>query len=182
MNTRIVTFFVSILVVTVAVGFFLSESQPMSEESRTSDTHDEIATMVTYRDETYGLEIVHPSSWYAYGTIGDFSSNENLLNWRGFVPNFDPNKSMEEQDLFSIQVYKKNMESSFDAPRRYLVQDRVDELWEKVTVNGYLATKITNTTSNTVTDYIFERREKVYALSASNPDLFEIILPTLKFF
>lgn len=136
----------------------------------------------TYKNELYKIEIKHPKAWYAYGDISEFSSNTDLLSWRGFIPDFTTEKSMEEQGVFSIAVFKKNPQSYYDSPKRYIVKDRDDELWETVTINGYTGTKITNTTTNTVTDYVFERDEKIYVLNASNPSFFDKILPTFTFF
>lgn len=148
----------------------------------TKNKDEETSIWETYRIELYGVEIKHPKSWYAYGDASEFSSNTDVLLWRGFVPDFDSGKSMEEQELLALNVFKKNPESDFDAPKRYITKNRTDETWEPVTVNGYTGTKITNTTTNTVTDYVFERDEKIYVLYASHPDLFDKVLPTFKFF
>jgi hypothetical protein len=53
---------------------------------------------------------------------------------------------------------------------------------EEMVINGYIATKIIETPSSQVIDYIFERNGRLYVLSATHPELFDVVLPTLTFF
>ncbi len=177
-----VVLIVIIALVASAVGYFVVTKNP-TPKTEPVVIEDENMGPQTYREQQYGIEITHPETWYAYGSKNAAgSANSDLLSWRGFIPNYDPNKSDEEQELFIVSVFNKNPNSYFDMPKQFITKIRTDEEWEQVTVNGYTGTKITNTTTNTVTDYVFEHDGRLYVLSATQPDLFEEVLFTLTFF
>jgi hypothetical protein len=186
MNQKVFTKTITITLVTFLIGtagYFMMNKDVLRQAAPAQNEVPSIeqTNPQTYKDEQYGVEITYPITWYAYGNRDAFA-NPDLLSWRGFVPDYDSNKSDEEQKLVSISVFNKNPDSSFDMPRQFIEKINSDEKWESVTVNGYLGTKIANAKSNTVTDYVFEHTGRLYILSASQQSLFEKVLPTLRFF
>jgi hypothetical protein len=133
-----------------------------------------------YKDKEHGLELQYPEQWLSYGDKNEFS-NPDLLSWRGFIPDYDSQKSYEEQGLIQVSVWNKNADSPF-RPSSLIKHTNANELWKTETVNSYQATRITNPKLPTTKTYVFERDGKLYVIDASESVQLDKILSTVKFF
>jgi hypothetical protein len=136
--------------------------------------------LAVYHNKQYDVEVDYPATWAAYGNMTDIA-NPDLLAFRIFVPDFDAHKSSEQQSIVSLNIWRKNPETVYDAPKRFMQRIRANEVWEKIEVNGYPATKITDATTRTVIAYVFDHDGRLYTLEAATPGFLDILLPTLKF-
>lgn len=152
------------------------KKSPISSDSALTNDH----AWTVYRDEQHGLELQHPDEWLSYGNKNEFSIPD-LLSWRGFVPDYDTEKSLEEQPLIQVSVWNKNPNSPF-RPSELMKHTNKNELWQPVSVNNYQATQITNPNLKETKTYVFDHDGKLYVIDASESIPLEKILPTVKFF